>query len=565
MRRHRVHDHGAGARNAIHHIGAEVDGLAVARDPLAAIVREGVADVVARGERPICEVDVFLLRLTILLALSTLITGSGARAVQQHLAVGAGPDSSPSGAFQARLGVYPLNANLAEPLLRLTPDFKLEPLLATKWEYRGANTWRFYLRKDVQFHDGQPLTAEAVRWSLENQVKGGFVSFPIAANAVRVVDDHTVDITTTEPDLRLPEQLVHPNYSIFALGSDPKTKPIGTGAFRLVEYLPYDRLSVARNETYWGEKARLDRITFRFFPDATTRVLALLAGEVDLIVDLPRQQIGSIAGNPELLIARAPVGQVMSLQLNAHGKEPHTLLGDRKLRRAIGHALDREQLVKGVWRGEAAALTTMTVPAVLGTHAALVKGIAFDRTKAAALLDEGGWLMQADGLRAKAGHPLRLTMIANPEIDAAAVQLIQAQLRAVGIDLRWDRLPDIATFAARGTAGACDLNLASANQNDLNPLFLPALIYYSKSLRPFVRWYAVGPAFDRIVESGLRAEDPDEARRLAAEAMRLAIDVEAINLPLAGLFRIYGLKRSVEGFVPHPAQTHQDWTRVHRK
>jgi peptide/nickel transport system substrate-binding protein len=322
---------------------------------------------------------------------------------------------------------------------------------------------------------------------------------------------------------------------------------------------------VARNDAYWGEKALLESITFRFFPDATTRVLALLAGEVDLIVDLPRQQIASVAARPDLAVSRAPVGQVMSLQLNAHGREPHTLLGDRALRRAIGHSIDRNQLVKQVWRGEAEVLQTMTVPAILGKHAALVKGLAFDRAKAARMLDEAGWLVQGGGIRSKAGRPLRLTLIANPEIDAAAVQFIQAQLRAVGIDVRWDRLPDIATFAARGNAGACDLNLASANQNDANPVFLPALIYYSKSLRPFVRWYAVGPEFDRIVEEGLRAEDTGEGRRLAAEAMHLAIDVEAINLPLAGLFRIYGLKTSVQGFVPHPAQTHQDWTPVHRK
>ena len=483
----------------------------------------------------------------------------------QQLVVAAGADSSPSGAFQARLGVYPLNVNVAEPLVRLTPDYRVEPQLATSWEYLGKNTWRFHLRKGVRFHDGQLLSAEAVRSSITQQIKGGFVSFPLKEDAVRVVDPLTVDFVTTQPDLRLPEQLVHPNYSIFAPGSDPRTKPIGTGAFQFVEYKPYDHITVVRNDDYWGEKARLDRIIFRFLPDPTTRVLALFAGEVDLVMDVPREQVAAVQARPDLRIVRADVGQMLSLQLNAHGKPPYTILSDRAVRRAVALSIDRQQLIHDVWRDEAKVLRTMTVAAILGKFADRLQGFGFDPAQAARLLDQAGWVRGAGGVRSKDKRTLQLTMIANPEMDVAAVELIQAQLRASGIEVRWDRLPDIASFAARGNAGECDLNLAAGNQNDANPLFLPALIYYSKSPRPFVRWYAVGDAFDKVVDAGMAASDPEEARRLAAESMRLATDVEAIQVPIAGLFRIYGTASSVEDFVPHPSQTNQSWTAVHRK
>jgi peptide/nickel transport system substrate-binding protein len=486
-------------------------------------------------------------------------------AVPQQLTVAAGPDTSPSGAFQARLGVYPLNVNVAEPLVRLTPDYRVEPQLATSWEYLGKNTWRFHLRKGVKFHDGQPLTAEAVRWSIAQQIKGGFTSFPLNEDAVRVVDPLTVDFTTTEPHLRLPEQLVHPNYSIFAPGSDPRTKPVGTGPLRFVEYKSYDHISVRRNDDYWGKKARLERITFRFLPDSNTRVLALLAGEVDFLMDVPREQVAEVQARPGLQLVRASVGQMLSLQLNAHGKPPYSILADRSVRRAIAVSIDRRQLVHDVWRDEAQVLRTMTVPAILGRFADRLHGFDFDPAQADRLLNEAGWKREAGGIRSKGGRPLQLTMIANPEMDAATVELMQAQLRSTGMDVRWDRLPDVASFAARGNAGECDLNLAAGNQNDANPLFLPALIYYSKSPRPFVRWYAVGDAFDKVVDAGLAAPDPDEARRLAAEAMRLATDEEAIQVPIAGLFRIYAASSSVAGFVPHPSQTNQSWTAVYRK
>lgn len=490
---------------------------------------------------------------------------AAALAVPQQLVVAAGPDTSPSGAFQARLGVYPLNVNVAEPLVRLMPDYGVAPQLATRWEYLGGNTWRFHLRSGVRFHDGQPFTAEAVRSSIAQQVKGGFTSFPLREDAVRVVDALTVDFTTTQPDLRLPEQLVHPNYSIFAPGTDPRTKPVGTGPFRFVEYRSYDHITVVRNDGYWGERPHLERITFRFFPDATTRVLALFAGEVDLAMDVPREQVAAVQEHPDAGIVRASVGQMLSFQLNAHGKPPYTILSDERVRRAIALSIDRKQLVHDVWRDQAEILRTMTVPAVLGPHVARLHGFGYDLAEANRLLETAGWRRQGTAIRRNAQRELRLTLIANPEIDAAAVELLQAQLRANGIDVRWDRLPDVASFAARGNAGECDLNLAAVNQNDANPLFLPALIYYSKSLRPFVRWYAVGPAFDSIVDAGLAAPDPDEARRLAAEAMRLATDEAAIQVPIAGLFRIYAIHRSVRGFVPHPSQTNQSWTAVYRK
>lgn len=494
-----------------------------------------------------------------------LLLGLAVAAAPQQLVIAAGPDTSPSGAFQARLGVYPLNVNVAEPLVRLTPDFRVEPQLATSWEYAGKNTWRFHLRKGVKFHDGQPFTAEAVRWSIAQQIKGGFTSFSLKEDAVHVVDPLTVDFTTAEPDLRLPEQLVHPNYSIFAPGSDPRTKPVGTGPFRFVQYQPYDRISVARNEEYWGEKARLERITFRFLPDPTTRVLALLAGEVDLVMDVPREQVAVVRSRTGLRLVRAPVGQVLSFQLNAHGKPPHTILSDRSVRRAIALSIDRAQLVHEVWRDEAQILRTMTLPAILGKFADRLHGFEYLPAEANRLLETSGWTRGADGIRRKAGRRLQLTLIANPEMDAAAVELLQAQLRAAGVDVRWDRLPDVASFAARGNTGECDLNLAAANQNDANPLFLPALIYYSRSPRPFVRWYAVGDAFDKLVDAGLAAPDPDEGRRLAAEAMRLATDEEAIQVPVAGLFRIYAASDSVAGFVAHPSQTNQSWTALYRQ
>lgn len=478
------------------------------------------------------------------------------------LVVGAGEDVSPSGAYQARLGVYPLNTNVAEPLTRLTSDFRVEPLLAVRWEPVGERTWRFHLRRGVRFHDGSPLNAEAVRRSLEEVFEGGLGYGPLEPGAVRVVDDSTVEITSREPDRRLPERLVHPNWSIFAPGTDPGIHPVGTGPFRWVEYRPHRRIVVERNEEYWGEAPHLRRIVFRFLPDATTRTLALLAGEVDLVMDLPRQQVPAVERREELGVARATVGQMMNLHLNLHGRGDYDLLSDPTLRRAIALGIDRERLVGGIWMGEGEAVQNMTVPAILGPWAGRVTDFPYHPERAARLLDRAGWVRGPAGVRERDGRRLRLELLASPELEAGTAEYIQAQLRALGMDVALVRPPDVAAHYDRLVSGRFHLNVALPNQNDGNPLFLPALIFHSASDRPFARWHLVGPRFDSLVDAGLRAVDPDSARRLAAEAIAVALHEEVALVSVAGRWRLYGKRAVVEGFEPHPSQTNQSWTGV---
>nr|MBA3444873.1 ABC transporter substrate-binding protein [Gemmatimonadales bacterium] len=426
----------------------------------------------------------------------------------------------------------------------------------------GSNTWRFTLRQGVRFHDGQPLTAGAVKESLLQVVKARLGYSFLEEGSFSIVNDSTIDITPTQPNLRLPEQLVHPNYSIFAPKTEPGIRPIGTGPFRFVEYEPRNRITVVRNDSYWGESALLDQITFRFYPDPTTRVLALVAGEVDLVMDLPREQVRSVSSRPGFRVERAPVGLILALQVNSHGNGSYDLLTDRALRRAVALSIDRERLVERVWEGEAQAVQNMTVPAVLGRFSGLVRGFPHDLRRAAAILDSAGWRLAPDQIRRKGGRRLRLVLLSNPETDPGAVEFLQAGLRKVGIEVAWAKLPDIGSYAARLNRGEFDLNLSLSNQNDANPLFLPALIFYSRSTRPFARWHLAGEPFDQLVDAGMRSTDPAEAQRLAAEAIHIAVDEQAVLIPVAALFRLYAMKTTVEGFSPHPSATNQLWTHV---
>src|SRR5437899_1775242 len=309
----------------------------------------------------------FAPRFTVWLALSAALA-CGQRGVpgtaRDELVVATPGDPDSSGVVSG-LGLHPVNANVYETLVRLTPDFRVAPQLATRWQLRLPNTWRFHLRQGVRMHDGTTLTAAAVVWTMRRIARAGGGPMGIGQSSARVIDDTTLDSTPTRPGRRLIEQLANPDWSIMAPGSDSAARPVGTGPFRLVEYARGDHLTVERFDQYWGDRARLRRLTFRFLADANARLLALRAGDVQVASDLPREAARAARMLPDIAVATSPVGGYEALYVT----EPRPAI-----RRAIVYALDRPRLVEAAWRGTAEPAQLLGPAELLGRRAALVAG-----------------------------------------------------------------------------------------------------------------------------------------------------------------------------------------------
>lgn len=485
----------------------------------------------------------------------------------QELIVGVGADPwVDSEEDRKRRPSYPLNADVCETLVHLGTDFSVEPMLAESWKLVGENTFRFTLREDATFSDGTPVKAEAVKASLDYTVSEPSTGFSfLGEGSAKVVDERTVDVTPVKPNLRLVEQINHPTYAVMLPGEDPLNDPTVTcsGPFTVVEYSPEERLVVERNEEYWGDRAKLDKITFRFFPDDTTRVLALQNGEVDLINDVPQGILGTLEGKPGTQIEKSPVGNVTLMYLarrDAAGTPK--LLADPKLRRAIAASMDTASFVKGVLDGNAEQVVTVAPPAVLGEFADLVKGVPYDTAEAERLLDEAGWTRQGDGIRTKGGKPLEVSIIFG-RTDLTTVEFVQAQLRVVGIDGKIKQLDPGAYRAALDT-GNYDLDISVPNQNDANPAFLLALRWYSEGPGKNAKIISPGPGttYDQLIEKTLSATDDEALRRAAAEAMHELVDVEVAGIPLSGGYRIFAMNDKVRGVQIHPSGTNQRWATV---
>lgn len=480
---------------------------------------------------------------------------------RDSVVVGVGGDEAGLKLNRQRIGRYPINAGICEPMLRLAPDFSIQPWLATRWTYKGSNTYRFVLRSAALFHDGRPLTAASVKYTLDQQVKDKTQYSFLGDSSVTVVDDSTVEVRAARPNLRLLEQMVHLSYGIIEAASDA-THPMCTGAFKFREYVPNDHLSVDRNDAYWGDKAKLSRITFRFIPDGNARALALRAGNVDLIVDVNPSMVASLKSTAGVEVVTAPPGAVILIYIATRGKSPNTLMSDPVLRRAVALSIDRDALVSQVLDGYATRVNTVNPPSVLGPFASLVHGIDYNPRLAKHLLDSIGWKQNGRATRRRNGARLSLSMIVQTGVvDRSIAQYVQAQLADVGIDLRVDEL-DAAAFNARLNSGLFDMDIELPNQNDANPAFLLALRWYSKSNVQSASFMIVGERFDSLVDRSLSSVNRLDAQEAAARAMHVLIDEEAAAIPLAGVSRIYAMSSRVRGFVAHPSRLNQSWNNV---
>lgn len=463
------------------------------------------------------------------------------------------------------------NPNVFETLVMLDADFKPTPGLAETWEFIAPNTWRFTLRQGVVFHDGTPFTAEAVVWTMARVAASGGGVLGVDENSTKAIDDHTVEITPAIENRRLPLQMSAPRTgSIIAPGTDVAEVRIGTGPFREVEYAPEEHYLAEAYADYWGDRARVERIDFRFLPDPTTRLLALEAGEVDIIYDVPREAALGLAEGGVFTVVTSGVGAYQAINITIHGAAPYDLGQDPVIREAVALAIDRQIIAEAAWQGYAEAENTMVPPAVLGDAAADVTTAQFDPEAARQRLEEAGWIAGGDGIRERDGRRLSLEMVVgypSAEIQGTMPELVQAQLRDIGIEMTIVQTPDAASYNDRLVALEGDLWAEVGNQVDADPCYLPDLLFSSPDpdvdpdLNSYGNAFAPGAGFDAAIAECSAATTTEDVQLAAAKALNI-LTSQNIMLPLVGIHRIYAHAPRVEGFAAHPVQFLQRWNEV---
>ena len=248
--------------------------------------------------------------------------------------------------------------NIFDNLTSRHPDGKLYPGLATEWKLEGQTTWRFKLRPGVKFHNGDPFTSADAKWSLERTfdptAKTMVATVFTTIDRIEAPDAMTLVIHTKKPDPLLPGRLafyggqIVPKKYVESAGNDGfNAKPVGTGPIRFVSWVKDDKAVFDANPDYWGGKIEVDRWIMRPIPETAPRVAAVLKGEVDIITQLPPDQGERVNGNASTKVQGALYAGLYVLAVNS--KRPP--LDNPLVKQALSLAIDREAIVKELWRG----------------------------------------------------------------------------------------------------------------------------------------------------------------------------------------------------------------------
>ena len=310
-----------------------------------------------------------------------------------------------------------VTGNVYEPLVGRNKDLSLAPMLATSWKQTSPVVWRFELRKNVQFHDGTPFTADDVVFTFARAAGEGsdMRSYTNDLKEVRKVNDHVVEIETKAPFPILPD-VISLVYIMSKKWSEANqaTRPVdrrrgienaasfranGTGPFRVRERQPNVRTTFSRNGNYWGKiEGNATEVIFTPIGNDATRVAALLSGEVDVMEPVPVQDVARVNASPNVRAITGPELRTIFLGMdqkrdellysNVKGKNPFK---DKRVRQAFYQAIDIEGIKRTVMRGASNPTALMVGPGINGFAADLNTRLPYNVDAAKKLLADAGY------------------------------------------------------------------------------------------------------------------------------------------------------------------------------
>ncbi|WP_438348143.1 ABC transporter substrate-binding protein [Paenibacillus sp. FA6] len=288
--------------------------------------------------------------------------------------------------------------NMFDYLLKNDSEQKKVPVLATSWEQVDETTWRFHLREGVTFHNGDPFTADDVKFTIERVAKDSTLkqnSYYRNITEVKVVDEHTADIVTDGPDPLLLNRLskmgagILPAKYIEENGIESFLKqPVGTGPYQFSQWVKDDRVELIKNDHYFTGQPKWDQVVFRVIPEASTRVSELLAGEINIVSGIPSTDIERIEANGSKHIVKAPIQRVLQLILR---QSEGSITADPKVREAIDLAIDKQGIVDSIAGGAGIVTRTSVTPGNFGADPSLYKQSLYDLEQSKEILKEAGY------------------------------------------------------------------------------------------------------------------------------------------------------------------------------
>lgn len=442
-----------------------------------------------------------------------------------------------------------VSQQIHETLFAVDFDGRIVPLLAEKLVQPSPEVYLITLRRGIKFHNGEDLCAEDVKFSL-GRVLDPATKSPRAGrlresidspDAIEVDGCHSLKISLKQPFAPFLERLTSHWASILsrkaaeAAGADYAKSPVGTGPFRFVEWRTGEQATVERNRDYWGSSPSLERVVFRPIPEANARLAELESGGVEVVLQLPPEEIERLRRDNKVQVFVEPAAQVTYLGLNT-SRPP---LDDVRLRQAISSSIDRPQITQSLFAGVGIPAVSPLVPTSWG-FSPRADQYPYD---------------PARGRQVLAGNPPSASIelaIAQQTETIRLAERIQAQLRqnlGLTVNLKVMEFGALLEYLKPGTIHQMYL-LGWSGDVDPDSFLTP--LFHSRSFGAAGnRAFYGNPAVDGLLDEAQRTIDQEARKRLYAEAQELIMR-DAPIVPIRHAANSAGLARQVAGYRLHP-------------
>lgn len=404
--------------------------------------------------------------------------------------------------------------NVYETLVKASPEGEISPGLATLEVSEDGLTYTLTLQEGVTFHDGDPLTASDVVWTLNAIIDGPDDSVGINAgdlasvDTIEAPDDTTVVLTLAQPDNDLPFNLSRRAGVVLNEGAtDLQNSANGTGPFRFAEWNQGSSITLERNEDYWGDVPQVAEVTYQYFTDPNAAVSAVLDGDADLITGVDSELVGQFEDNPDFAVTSGPTNGEFTLGFNNSDEA----LSDQRVRQAITQAIDKEGML-ALYNGYG-TIVGAPVPPTDPWYEDHTDLYPYDPDAARALLEEAGY-----------GDGLALSFIVPNHYPARGPDFIASQLADVGIEVDLQSVEFPTWIEQVYTNHDYDLTIVlHVEPRDLDNYANPD--YY---------WEYDNAEVQQLLADAAVAADPEEGIELRRQAAAIIAEEAPTNVVLLG-------------------------------
>ena len=440
-----------------------------------------------------------------------------------------------------------VHRHIFDTLVSFDADMNIVPAAAESWEILSNTSTQFNLRTDMKFHNGDPMTAEDVKFSLERAMNTPAISALVGfIDNVEIVDDHTIIVNSAEPFAPVLSNLAYPAVAIVdkavveELGDDAFTNPIGTGPYKFVEWNHGENIKLTANPDYYKGEPATKNLLFRVIPEGAQRTIGLETGELDLSYGILPNDMEKITSNSDLALYETSGMSVTYLMLN----NQKDILKDVRVRQALRYAINIDEIVDVIVSGAGTPAPNMIAPGVFGYDDEL-SVYEYNPEKAKELLAEANFPTDT----------VLTVMTAENQTRSEILQVIQSQLEEVGVKIEiqsmeygvfYDAIAngehDIAIFGFVTSTGDADYAFSSLYHSDSHGINGNRAFYTNTHV-------------DELIDSARATVDSDERLALYKEVQEIVYD-ECPYIPLFIQNVVVGANKNVEGFKPYPTDYH---------